>query len=445
MRRHLFVLAFLASLSGLMACSSSSSPTSPSAVSGANLSGSVVAPGSGGGSTNAGTLSGPGTNGSIPAGLTVSVVGTTISAPVDPSGQFSLRGVPAGNADLRFTAPGVMATVTVLGLQAGQTVTISVSLSGSTAALESDCRSGAGQEQLEGRIESLPPTTAALTFVAAGMTVTTDASTTFFLRGAPASFTTLEIGQRVHVKARTSGGALLATTVDIQNTNTSIGVELNGVVSTFSGTAAAFQLTVNGTLIKGDAATEFFGNSLFTDLANGRTVEVKGSQRDGFVYAVRLHVSSEADDDTEAEVDGAIVSKSGAVPTLTLVIGTKTVTTNASTEVRRKGDVQTLSVLQVGMSVEVSGTLQPDGTILAKKIQIDGDATGGAFEMSGVLAGRTGTCPAIAFSVNGYSIATTATTAFDPGCSSMVNGTMVKVQGVVQANGSVSATKVEKK
>ena len=117
----------------------------------------------------------------------------------------------------------------------------------------------------------------------------TDANTTFYLAGAPVSFSSLEIGQRVHVKGQTNAGSLLARSIDIQNTNTTIGVNLNGTVSAFTGTAAAFQFQVDGRLVKGDALTEFYGNSRFLDLVNGGKVEVKGSQRDGFVYAQRIH------------------------------------------------------------------------------------------------------------------------------------------------------------
>jgi hypothetical protein len=47
---------------------------------------------------------------------------------------------------------------------------------------------------------------------------------------------------------------------------------------------------VGDKLVKGDTATVFFGNSAFADLADGKRVEVKGSLRDGFVYATRIHV-----------------------------------------------------------------------------------------------------------------------------------------------------------
>jgi hypothetical protein len=43
-------------------------------------------------------------------------------------------------------------------VQPSETITLVLSLSTTTVTLESQLRSGAGDEQVEGRIESLPPT-----------------------------------------------------------------------------------------------------------------------------------------------------------------------------------------------------------------------------------------------------------------------------------------------
>ena len=257
---------------------------------GVTINGSLVAPSSDGGSTNARTLGGPSPSVSVPPGLTVTINGTNITATVDANGNWVLRNAPSGTIELRFNGQGVTATVTITNVQNGQTVTITISLpDGSTATVESDRRRGVGDEELEGRVESLPPTTAALSLVVAGQAVVTDATTQFFLNGAPATFSDLAIGQRVHVKGTMSGASLLAKIVMIQNTNTGGGLNLNGIVSNFSGTQSAFQFNVDGRLVKGDAATVFFGNSAFSDLVNGARVEVKGAQRDGYVYAQRIH------------------------------------------------------------------------------------------------------------------------------------------------------------
>lgn len=284
MGRHLFASLLL--LTFAAACSNN--PTAPSGSSMVTINGSIVAPGGSAGSAHGSALAdGPAV---IPPGLTVAVNGSGASAIVNAAGQFALLNVPPGNAELRFSAPGVLATVTLTGLEAGQTVEIAVSLTSSSAGIESDRRSLGREIQLEGRVESLPPTTAALTLVVAGRAVLTDGTTTVFLNGAPASFAALAIGQRVHVKGQMTGTVLVARTIQIQNTNTEIGVNLNGTVANLLVTLPTFQFAVDGRLVKGDAQTEFFGNSQFADLANGVRVEVKGVPRDGFVYANRIHV-----------------------------------------------------------------------------------------------------------------------------------------------------------
>jgi len=279
-------------LSAAVTACNSSNPAEPSSASTATVNGSIVsAGGSSSGATagvNSGSISAASTT---PPGLLVSVAGTAISASVDAAGNFVLRNVPPGLADLRFSAPGVAAALGLSDLKGGDMVTIQVSLSTSNATIESDRRSNGKEEQLEGRIESLPPTTAAGNLVVAGRTVVTNATTKFYLQGQAATFADLALGQRVHVKGQTGTGGLVASSVDIQNTNTSTGLNINGIVSGFTGTRAAFQFTVNGTLVKGDAATELFGNTQFSELVNGARVEVKGSQRDAFVYATRLHVA----------------------------------------------------------------------------------------------------------------------------------------------------------
>jgi hypothetical protein len=111
------------------------------------------------------------------------------------------------------------------------------------------------------------------------------------MQGQAATFADLALGQRVHVKGQTGAGGMTASSVNIQNTNTSTGLNINGIVAAFSGTRAAFQFTVDGQLVKGDSLTELYGNTQFSELVNGARVEVKGSQRDAFVYATRLHVS----------------------------------------------------------------------------------------------------------------------------------------------------------
>ncbi len=441
MRRLLVFILAIATATA--ACGGKSdSPTSPSSTGGA-VGGSGTQSGS---ATVSGKVHG--------VASSVSVAGTALSAGIAADGRFALTSVPAGDIQLQFAAAGATATLPLPGVQAAQTIDVVVAVSGPTATLESEFRSGGAEAELEGRVESLPPTMPALTFKAAGRTVKTDSSTRFKDGSASRSFTDLAIGMRVHARGTASGDVLNATLVELQNSQVDVPVPVNGVVDGLTGTAAAFQFKIGSVVIKGDSSTGFFGDGdtpdTFADLKNGVRVEVKGQQRDGYVYATRIHINDGDDDkappeDTSASIEGTLKTIGGSIPSLVLTVNTTTVRTSSSTTVKRRGDFQSLDTLKVGQTLHVIGTRRSDGSIDARLIEIDDDATGGEVEIEGSVGGLKGTCPSVAFGLNGYSIATTGSTTFDgAACSTIKNGDKVDVKGTKQADGSVLATKVEK-
>jgi hypothetical protein len=425
-------------------------PTSPSPALGSNgavISGSVM--GLTSGSTAAVRQNSSFMAATASEGLTVTVAGTSISATMSSTNAFVLENVPAGDVTLIFTGPGFDARVTLSNVQQSENIEITVSVEGDTVAVQSERRSQGGEVQLEGRIESLPPTSAPNTLVVAGQTVTTDGNTRVVLGSATKSFADLAIGYRVHVKGTVSGSSLLASIIAIQNVNADLPVNLTGIVDELTGTSADFRFEVDGRQVRGDASTEFFGGSKYGDLKEGVRVEVKGLQRDGYVYAARIHVSVDDEDDDDAvqdssaSIEGPLTAMSGSGSTRTLTIDGTTVTTNAATEVRRRGDTQPLSVLQVGMIIHVVGTRQSDGSIVARMLQIKDDEAGDTLEIHGSMGGVKGSCPSLQFSINGYAITTNGSTTFTPACGSQFkSGAKATVVGVVQAGGSVLATSV---
>ncbi len=68
-------------------------------------------------------------------GIKVSIVGTNLSTTTDASGVFILSGVPSGKVVVRFEGPGIDARLEISGLVDGQTVTITVQVQGTQAAL----------------------------------------------------------------------------------------------------------------------------------------------------------------------------------------------------------------------------------------------------------------------------------------------------------------------
>jgi hypothetical protein len=313
-------------------------------------------------------------------GITVWVAGTDISAPVEGS-EFSLSGVPSGPLSLRFTGNGMDSELGLTPVQGTEDIHVVVSTNGSTLSLESDRRSFGKEVQLEGLVGALPPTTPAGSLFVAGELVTTTPDTRYFFHGEAGAFTDLALGFRVHVKGQSVTGSLQAVTIIIQSTN----------------------------------------------LQNDEDEELDDEQQD-----------------ESASIEGLLATIGGAGASLNLLVGNTTVHTDASTRVQRKGDTQDLDVLVVGMRLHVVGTRQPDGSILARKIQIKGDAVGSAVEIEGSLGGVKGTCPSLTFSVNGFEITTDGATSFSHACSTFKSGTKATVNGIMQADGSVKATSVTK-
>lgn len=359
-------------LSLATACGGSSSPTAPGeTASGAVISGSVSS-----GASSA--LTSAGTGQSIP-GLVVTVAGTSISSGLDAAGRFNLKGVPSGDVQLQFSGP-ISGSLQINGVQSSETITLVIGVTSNTITLESQSRSGGSEEQLEGKIESLPPDLPAGSLIVAGQTITTDSSTVIRKGDTSMPLSDLEVGFRVHVKGHTNGSSLLATQIIVQNTNT------------------------------------------------------ESEEED----------ENEEEQDSSASIHGTLAQIGGSSPNFQLLVGTTTVRTSSSTEVKRRGDVQTLNELRVGMDLHVIGTRQADGSIDARRIEINDDATGAEVEISGSAGGVSGTCPTISFNVNGYRVSTTASTTFEGiTCETTKSGTKVTVKGISQADNSVVASMVK--
>jgi hypothetical protein len=382
--RSLRYLVTLVTAAAVTACGGGS-PTEPT-----TPGGGAAPPPAASGATIAGQISSAGTGLTVPAGLastratpvsTIAVVGTGLSTAADATGRFTLTGVPAGVTQLRFTGQGTDATLAIGEVRSGDSLSLTIAVNGSAAAVLDDSRHPGGA-----------PT------------------------------------------------------------------PINGIARNVTGTVDQFEFTIDGRRIRGDRVTEWYGHPnqaparVFEEL-NDTRAEVKAWPRDGYWYAERLHVnldddaeeSPEDDDptqDSSASIEGLLTSMSGARPSLVLTIANTTVRTSAATVVQRRGDTQDLSVLQLGMTIHVVGDRRSDGSIDARRLQIKDDEAGRDFEISGSVGGLKGTCPAVSFGVNGFSIVTTASTTFTPACAELRNGNKVTVKGVVQADGSVRATGV---
>jgi uncharacterized protein DUF5666 len=367
----------------------SASPTSPTTMVSESSANAATITGLVQGGAGSATLAA--STGASLTGVTVSVVGTSIRSDVDVAGRFSLPNVPPGSVQLHISGGGADATVSLPPVQAAETIDIVVVVSGSSATVDSEVRNGGGESQIEGRVESLPPTTQAFTFKAAGRTVTTDASTRFADGSQTRTFSDLRIGMRVHVKGRVSGATFMAVSVQMQNSNVAVPVEAHGVIDSLTGIAASFTFNIGSRAIRGDITTTFAGEGKsaegFANLKSGVRVEVKGQQRDGFIFATRIHINDKGNgDDDEGQ----------------------------------------------------PGDDDDDDD--------DDDEDGNEVELKGTIVNLTSSCPGIHFTVNATTIVASGSTRFDKvACTALANDDRVEVKGTRLADGSVNATRIKKK
>jgi hypothetical protein len=147
-------------------------------------------------------------------------VGTSITATTDASGRFTLSGIPTGNGNvaLRFQGQGIDATLQISGLTPGQTLQISVQLSGNNATLDDDDDNEGDGDQDEVEFTGAIDSIADPTLVVAGRTVVTDSSTRITDGGADTTLSALTVGMMVEVEgALQADGSVLAERIKVVN------------------------------------------------------------------------------------------------------------------------------------------------------------------------------------------------------------------------------------
>ncbi|HXT69486.1 MAG TPA: DUF5666 domain-containing protein [Vicinamibacterales bacterium] len=409
---HLAVIAILG-IAG--AACARNSPTAPTTGAGVTIVGAVTAP--------------------VPAGLQVAAGATSNATQVDGSGHFTLNNLPSGTIDLRFSGPGVNASLVLSNLLANQTVTLAVTVNGTAATLESARRVRGSEEEVEGRVESVTPPD---TFIVAGRTVSTGGGTSYTATGQSVAFDTIAVGQRVNVTGQGTSSALVAAKVDILTPVVS-GATFVGVIANLSGTRASFQFVVNGIVIRGDDNSAFDPGGQFNEMANGLQIQVTGTVQAGFIHATRLVFISPA-----VSLNGTVSSRSGTVPQLVLSVAGKTIALTDLTDVMRKGTAQGAMALATGQTVDISGRVRADGTIVAGTINILADTPGGGFWMQATITAASGSCPDVHLTVGGYQVEADVQTVFNTPCGQLMVGDKVEVIGIVRQDLSIMATRIQK-
>ncbi len=163
----------------------------------------------------------------------------------------------------------------------------------------------------------------------------------------------------------------------------------------------------------------------------------------------------ERDKGKGVEANGRIMTIDAAARTL--LVGTRRVSVPVTATIRHGSTSLPFADLAVGDHVQVKGTLNATAVLVASEVKVeqggkrpdddadddDTDDDVDEMELTGAVSAVGGVCPAATFTVGTTRVATTSTTTFrETTCAAIVNGTLVEVKGIPQADGSIVATRV---
>jgi hypothetical protein len=283
----LFLLAAGLSAATVGCGGGSSSVTGPDApaaaippAAGATIAGTVLS----------GTASSPEIGASSVSDLRVSVTGTALETTTDGSGRFTLSGVPSGRVELRFEGSGIDARLELEGLQSGQTLNVTVRVSGSSASRVDENGTAVA---LRATVDSV----GGGGLVVGGRTVRVDASTRLLGRNNEAiALSAFRPGDSVEVEGiAQSDGSLLAKKVKLEDAGNGGAGNGAGQDVQFTGSISSVSpLTVAGRAVSTNGSTMYLGRrnealSASDVVKVGNRVEVEGhTQSDGSILARKI-------------------------------------------------------------------------------------------------------------------------------------------------------------
>jgi hypothetical protein len=247
--------------------------------------------------------------------------------------------------------------------------------------------------------------------------------------------------QKITITVRVTGASAELDDDERENANE---VEVEGTVQSVSATS----ITVGTKTFTVTSTTQVVqdGRAItMADIHPTDRVHVHGTMAAAGLSATKIQLKTPrvpGNDANEVEVKGAIVGALGGTcpASRTFTVGTRNITTTATTQFREVACAD----LKTGSIVEVKGTLV-NGIVQAAVVKGEDEdevELKGKID-AGSIAGTCGTN--FSFKVNGTLVTTSATTRFkDVQCSSLKAGDSVEVKGIRNADGSISATRVEK-
>lgn len=296
-----------------------------------------------------------------------------------------------------------------------------------------------GEAEIKGQVVAIDGQTIELP----GAIVTTGQFTEYELGDSDVSadvfFAQLLEGDWIEVEGiKQVDGSILATDIETSSANgdngddESGGVEFSGLISSFDSVES---FTVNGRLITTDERTVFKG-AAFTTIAEGVRVEVYGREAEnGDILATRIKIEdNDHSDDYYVEIKGVL--EADAENGL-LLINQQNVFFDASTQI---SDGNEADLLQ-GTYVEIKASLDENGTLFAREIEIeDGDEQNNA-DVEGTISDLLDNGEIM---VEGITIVLNEMTEFENGNISRIEvGAYVEVEGQFNEQQKLVARKIE--
>lgn len=182
-------------------------------------------------------------------------------------------------------------------------------------------------------------------------------------------------------------------------------------------------------------------------VAVGVTVKIEGALRsDTSVDATEIEVRERAEGDDDDD-DGQPTFK-GTIEILPNApgfigdwrVGGRTIHVTAATKIETE-----FGPVAVGAFVEIKGTVRPDGSIDASKIETKSNVAGGdgRDEFKGMIESLPGGGLVGDWKVKGRTVHVTGATVIDQEHGRIAVGAVVEVSGTLRADGSLDATRIE--
>lgn len=224
-----------------------------------------------------------------------------------------------------------------------------------------------------------------VTVVSTGQSAMTDASGNFTLTGVPSGDVDLHMKRSdfdVTVKITVPAGSTANVTISVVGSSAVVtprghaGEEIEGLVQSNSPTLIVLDNRLGAVTVKTDSTTIIRrGNAAIplSQIQVGMRVHVKALlQTDGTYLATEILLQDEKVGG-ESDVEGTVGTVNTAQKsfTVTTASGPITVTTNSGTNFKKKGSTASFSDIVTGAMVDVEGTLQSDGSVLARKVTIE--------------------------------------------------------------------------